>query len=669
MDKVKQKAKIGIKIKLLGVLLPVVIAVISAIIGLVYVNISGMMLQKSEELLTTSTQSTINDIKAWMNETITALNVERDTIEYFDMDKERELDYIKHTVSQYDAFPAGIYLATTAGELIHASFVPGSDYNVFEKPWYKDGLESEEFMFGSVYFDEDSQAYVVGASGKLLDSQGEARGVAAADIYLDAISKIVGEVQIEESGGMILVDTITGTIIGHRDSSFLGTPLADHKEEMYTYIDSQIQADAKGIFTFTDSSESRSYLDIENVPNSSWVSISYVPYNEILAELLDFTKLVVTLAVVGILILIVLMERFIHIIVKPVKKLSSTIAAVTYGDFTADVDVKTKDEIGIMADGLRNFIETMRSIILEITSISKTLGEQSMEGFERSGNLSKSAEMQATSMVDMTSTINELAQSITDIAQSATKLSGLVADTSRTGDSAQAQIRDAVETSAAGKEDMSKVTGYMHDISVKMNSLEASAEQMDESISKINSIVILIGDIAEETNLLSLNASIEAARAGEFGRGFAVVADQIGKLATTSKEAVGDIANLTGEIKNLVSRTVEETRDSAETIRSSSSAVNQAENSFQLIYDAVGQTNEAVTTMLEVVKEVSEISVNMAGITEEQSAVSQEILATTETIRENAKNVDHDSQMMLKDSKQLEKNAKELSQQMSQFKL
>mgnify|MGYP002508589815 CR=1 FL=1 len=122
--------------------------------------------------------------------------------------------------SSLKLFPviAGMYVALTDGSLYHASFVPGPDYDATSKSWYRDGLESDDLILGDVYFDEDSQSYVVGASGALKTGDGAVRGVVAADVYLDSISKIVSEVQIEDTGGIFLVDVRTGTIIGHKRS-------------------------------------------------------------------------------------------------------------------------------------------------------------------------------------------------------------------------------------------------------------------------------------------------------------------------------------------------------------------------------------------------------------------------------------------------------------------
>lgn len=661
------RAKLGIKLKLLGILLPIVIGVIAIIVSLVYIDTKRIILDKSEDILITNTQSVTNQVTAWMKETITALDMERDSLQYFDLNAAQELEYIKHTAGQYDSFPAGIYIGTSKGELIHASFVPDSSFKVLEKPWYKEGVTSEEFLFGSVYFDEDSQSYVVGASGMLKDRQGAVRGVAAADIYLDAISEIVSGIRLEETGGIFLVDTNTDTIIGHKDAAVVGSQLNSLTDELYVYVQSVIKSGDLGLSTLTRQDGEEIYIDMEQVPDSKWMTVSYVPQKEILAELTALTGNIIFVAFIGCLFLTVLMERFIHLIVKPVRKVSGAISTITDGDFTVEMDVHTSDEVGIMAEGLRHFIAGMRETIRQIRDVSNTLNGQAVNSSKISDDLSGAADMQAGSMNEMNRTVQDLTQSITNVAESAVTLSELVGDATDKGLLADEQMKEAVSASDRGMTDMEAITRSMERISVKMNALETSAVKMDGSIDKINHIVDLIRDIAEETNLLSLNATIEAARAGEVGRGFAVVASQIGKLASTSKEAVDNIAQLTGEISGIVRQTVLETKESAEVIRDSSAVVEETGKTFNRIYESVTKTNEAVTVMVEKVGEVNEIAQTVAGITEQQSAASEEILATTETMRENAENVSDHSKVMAKDAVDLKENAELLEEHMRKF--
>ena len=256
---------IGITVKLVAAVIVSVIIAVSALLAVVYDSMSKNVLEKSEEILHTTTDKTLQETRAWMNRTLTMLETQRDTIEYEDMDIPQIEKYVKHTEGQNEAYPAGMYVALTDGSLYHASFVPGPDFDALVKSWYLDGLESEDFILGDVYFDEDSQSYVVGASGVLKDGNGAVRGVAAADVYLNVISDIVSNIQIEDTGSIFLVDTRTDTIIGHKDEAVVGEKLSE-AGGMYSYAGEQIQAGNTGLSFYGDT-----YIEIAEVAGSSWM--------------------------------------------------------------------------------------------------------------------------------------------------------------------------------------------------------------------------------------------------------------------------------------------------------------------------------------------------------------------------------------------------------------
>lgn len=663
----KRSSGIGLKIKLLGVLLPIVICVIAVVVSIVYTNTERIVLEKSEDVLKTSTESVCSQISGWMAEITAALDAQRDMLEYYDMPDEEILGFVRHTAGRYEAFPTGIYMATSEGKLIHPSFDPGPDFNVYDREWYQEGVGSERFAFGAVYLDADTQSYVVSVSGEVKNAAGNAAGVVAADIYLDTISDIVRQVQLEETGGVFLAESSTNTVIGHKDADMVGVQLSGQEDVLYRGISEKIAEGQTGIGTVASGSGEEMYIDIEQIPDSSWLVVSYVPHSEILSGLSQLTRIVIAVACIGCLILAVLMERLIHVIAKPVKALNGTMASMTDGDFTVEVNVKTRDEIGQMASGVKRFIGVMRKIIQQISQISAQLNGQAEDSALISSELSDASRLQKGSMEELNRTVNELTRSISEVAEMANSLSVLVSDTTEQGAAADEKMKGAVAASDHGRRDMNRITLSMKDISEKMDSLEQCAVQMDGSIGKINSIVGLIREIAEETNLLSLNASIEAARAGEAGKGFAVVADQIGKLAGTSKSAVDDIAVLTEEISNIVSQTVQETKESAGVIYESRNLVSDTEKSFEEIFESVGSTNEVVGSMIEKIRDVSEIATSVAGITQEQSAASEEILATAENMRENAEKVFEHSKKVAKDAAGLKENAKLMEENMEKF--
>ena len=139
---------VGISAKLVFAVIVSAIIAVSALLAVVYNRMSQTLLEKSEEILRTTADKTLQETKAWMNQTLTMLQTQRDTIQYEDMDIPQMKKYIKHTVGKNDAYPAGLYVALTDGSLYHASFVPGPDFNALVKSWYLDGLDSENFILG-----------------------------------------------------------------------------------------------------------------------------------------------------------------------------------------------------------------------------------------------------------------------------------------------------------------------------------------------------------------------------------------------------------------------------------------------------------------------------------------------------------------------------------------
>ncbi len=367
----KKKHGVGVTGKLVFATVVSAILALAVLLAVVYFKMSDALLEKSEDLLQTITERTIQETRAWMNDTLTMLKVQRDTIEYEDMDIPAMRDYIKHTVNQNDAYPAGLYVALTDGSLYHATFVPGPDFDALSKSWYQDGIASSDFILGDVYFDEDSQSNVVGASGVLKNGDGSVRGVAAADVYLDSISQIVSGIQIEDTGSIFLVDTRTDTIIGHKDTNVTGQKLGDLDGDTFTYASQQIAAGKTGL-----SLNKGDYVQIAQVPGSDWMAVAYVSQGEVLAELhqLTVTMLVMAiLAVAALTLLIIIQVR--RIIGRPVAELSRAATNIAGGALDQTIHYNSNDELGVLADDFNQVTVRLRDYVTYINEIANTLRE------------------------------------------------------------------------------------------------------------------------------------------------------------------------------------------------------------------------------------------------------------------------------------------------------
>lgn len=198
----------------------------------------------------------------------------------------------------------------------------------------------------------------------------------------------------------------------------------------------------------------------------------------------------------------------------------------------------------------------------------------------------------------------------------------VVADTREEGEQVDGKMKDTVEVSRQGKTDMQNVGIAMQNINQSVLKLQQAIDKVGKASEEITNITGVISGIADETNLLSLNASIEAARAGEAGKGFAVVATEIGQLAQNSADSVRDIEGLISEINALVKDAVTQADDSVSNINSSSELVGDALKTFDTIFDNIEVVSNLVRQMIQKVEKVDEVASNVAAISEEQAASS-----------------------------------------------
>ncbi len=665
----KSKPLKGIKAKLLKTILPCVAIAIIAIIVISYVASKEIIVREAKDLLKAESKMNTKELETWTTGILNTLDMVQNTMQTVPMSEEAEKNYLATTVGMSEDYPNGVYVGDDQGKYVDMSgWVPDADYVVTERDWYQEGLTHETFAFGAPYLDADSGEFIVSASA-LIQTNNGAKTVAATDVFLSYASEMVSDIKVMGDGYAFLVDKDSNTILAHKDKDLVAQSVSKDSEDAYIRaIADKIGSDSGKVQT-VKVGKTVYYVEIEPVKGTSWVLVSNVKESTVLEDLGNLQKKIIFIMIIAIIIIGILVERIVHIVVGPIKSLTSDIGRITEGDFTVEVQTKGEDEVAVMGNRMKEFIGTMRGTIGDIFSISGQLNQQAENSSAVSETLYGSAATQSSSMKELNATVEELAKSVTEVAENATSLAMIVSEADQIGSDASKKMKDTVVISGKGRDDMDKVKRAMDDIQKSVTQLEAAVGHVGESTEEITKFVEIIGDIASQTNLLSLNAAIEAARAGEAGKGFAVVAEEIRNLAETSAGAVDKISAITAEINTLVDDAVDKTKVSAQNINDSEELITTAYHTFHDIYKTIGETNDLVQEMIANVNKVDEVATSVAAITQEQSASAEEILATSENLAQEALSVTDNSENVAQSAQSVAEHAEKLADEMKHFKI
>ena len=641
MNTLELKKKASIKTKLLGIIIPMMAITLTVLIVISYYRSKTIITNSANELLQTSTKKQVDQIEGWLKENLAGFQAAKTSIEGTSLN-DNDLQNLLNKYYGYNSnYPDGLYIADESGKLFKPEKSTKSDKDILNSVWYNEGLTRINMAFGSAYKNENGKA-MISASGILRNNSGKTR-VISADLSLDKISIIVNS--------LIEMDNAEAFLIDNNDKFLKAVADKISKED------------------FKSSELEGNMVAFRGIGGTNWTLVSYVPTSSIFSELVRLRTFMIIIGVISVLALIVSVERTVHVVIKPIKKLTETIVAMTHGDFTVDVEVKGNDEISIVLKSVKEFIAVMRNMINSISIVSGKMNDQAEGSTIISKDLYDSSKLQSESMQNLNLTVDQLSSSVNEIAESTTTLANVVSDTRDDSMKVNEKMKETINASEKGKQDMEKVDVAMKNIRHSIGLLEEAINKVGKSSNEITNIVGVIGSIAEQTNLLSLNASIEAARAGEAGKGFAVVATEIGKLAKTSSESVKNISGLTSEINKLVLDTVNQSRESSEYINESSYLITNSVDTFDSIFDTINQTNNLIQNMNEKVSHLDDVATTVAAIAEEQAASSEEILATSAVMVSQSNNITENSKKVASDAERLSNTSDELGKQVQMFKI
>lgn len=566
----------------------------------------------------------------------------------------------------YDASKkyCGPYWTKADGKVTLTREYETDEYDYLNQEYYTNAkaLKQGEAKVTDPYYDASSGLVMSTCSAPIYDGDTYI-GCVTVDIELSTLQNIVSEIKMGKSGGAMLVSS-DGTYISSPDTDKVNNAvkIQEDPEASLAKAGSEIMKSDKGI-AFYDRSGTRLSMFFQSVPEVNWKLVLYLAQGEIKEQGTQLATQLVIILCIALAIVATITVLLVKSITRQLKKVTVFAGELSKGDFTVKrLDKGANDELGQMSASLNDMYDSNRNVIKQISDESERITEASGNLSNMAGKLTDEFDKIKTNMsavndnmMSQGAATEEVNASVEDVNASVQTLAG---ETDRSTASVVDIEKRAAEIEKSSREAYENATKL---VEARRGELE-EANEKSKVVAEIGNLANSIADIAEQINLLSLNASIEAARAGEHGRGFAVVASEINKLAESTKEAVvkiqetisgvqdafASLSDSSNALIDFLDKTVTPDYDNfvnvgkqyGDDARSFGEVTDNIKNMVDSISMAMDEVSKAIQNIAESTQETAEHSSDITNSINEVGEVVDTVGEMSENQQEIAKSLD-----------------------------
>lgn len=513
-------------------------------------------------------------------------------------------------------------------------------YDPRQRPWYQEANAAGKQIITTAYTDAITKALLV-TIAEPVRKNGQFVGVVGADVLIDQLVSDVISLDVGDNAYAMLIDATDGTFLAHPDSALSLKPVSQLSNDIsMPVIENAVRT---GSIEIINERGKEKLLYFTKVPDTNWIfGVQMDRATEEASHSTLLTQLIMT-AVVITLVVIVLVSWLVSFLFRDLNRVSVALEEIASGegDLTQRLEPKSDDEIGQLAENFNRFVGNMHTMVLKLSEVSASLANQARQTASQAEERSARIQMQQDEINMVATAVNEMAAATQEIAGNA--------------DHTAQNSSEAVGACEHGTGQVTQTQSSIQNLAQEVQVATNVILELEEHGNSINAILSNIQGIAEQTNLLALNAAIEAARAGEQGRGFAVVADEVRVLSQRTHGSTQEIQQTIELLQGTTGKAVSIMNDSRSLAETSVDDANSAAASLTQIHAAV--------------ERISDMATQIASAAEEQASVTSEITRNTEGIRDVSNELADEAHQAAEQAAQLSELSHELENEISRFKL
>ncbi|URZ04193.1 methyl-accepting chemotaxis protein [Clostridium felsineum] len=662
----------GIKGKLLLMIEALIIVVILGMAILAAVLSSNALRNNNASIMPQIAKSTADYVSAKVND-------KKNTVEQITFNSEvnssnksldEKLQFLNEENKRYKFIKIGI--ADLNGNVKYNN---GTSTNIVDRPYFKKARSGEIAVSNPLIGKIEKNLEVCFTAP--IKQNGNITGILVAINDGNIISSIADEIQFGKTGKVFAIDN-TGIKIANYNKALVAkqdNDLVNVKKnpelDQIAAIERKMAQGQTGSEYYTYD-KSKKFIAFAPIKDTTWSLGVVVDQSEMDNQLVSLQRYTIVLAIIFLVAAFLIVYLVASNLAKRIKVATDYIVPISSGDFTVEISEEhtaMKDEIGVMVKAIDKMQKDMKGMLKAVVDNSNKISEnsESLSAISEEMNSSteavtlavnevtKGATSQAEEMSIITETINEFVSSLEEITEKVNDV--------------DVNSRSIIDLAEGSGIKMNELAASIKEITTTFKDFEVKIVQSSEHIKNINEITEFINSIAEQTNLLALNAAIEAARAGEAGKGFAVVADEIRSLA----EQAGESAE---KISSLVSAVYSENRNMVTT---TGKVGNDLQNQTSVVDNAVGSFTDIISSINEIIPKINQINKAVLKLNKDKNviinkveataAISEETSAASEEISASSQEMNKSSDIVAKSAVNLNNRTKEMINEVKKFKL